>query len=324
MCAFYSNRFAKIVDGINQSIYLSKKLGLFDDIINGKEFTLKANDEEIKKILAQREFLITISDKIIREKQKKDEEFTNNIIGELIKSEKSSTTLDTALKKYKTYYNSYYNTFWLSKFDNDIVEDLETAFLGSVDKINLYDIKNSGLETALATFADEENNKKSKNVNWGYIDESSNIHNSIENGKDKILLGFDLKDFNMPVKLHCGIDLVQKAMGEYTPSQSDNPVIPVYQGNDDAIISDKFYTTQVLAKLTKRQKTDLRNTLKKMKHSDIRYKFLSHINWMCLPTRKPEHLAKQPHRIVDLYTGKYLDANLLNLSSTFHSNSGNR
>lgn len=300
MNAFYSNRLSKSIYNFNSSIYVADKLNMFKCLAENKPFKIDASNNEIRKILAQKIFLEEIARRIIIEKQMKHDRFTSDKIGEIIKKEENSDVLNKSFATYEEIYNKYYNNNnILSKFGNDMKEDLETAFLGAVDEKNLYDMKDSAMEIALLIFLEEEKKKKGKKFNWGYIPEEGKI-NSIEGNKSRILFGFDLEGFNTPVKLHASKKIAERVCDCIRKGRKR--IIPVYSGDGDTTVIGIHLTTQVLAKMTKFQKGYLKDILKKLPEDDFRKKFLEHLYFMTYPNRKNEK-----RKFVDLETGKYFN-----------------
>ena len=165
---------------------------------------------------------------------------------------------------------------------------------------NLYEVKDMSAQALMVSLIDSD-----KNVNWGYIPEKDEKgRNSIQRGSKYVLIGFDLKGYNMPIKLHFEKDRIEKFLDGYT----NNTAIPIYEGNEDVEINDEFLTTQVLMKLSKKQRAGIKSALKNMSPDDERYKYISHLNWMMLPNRYPEHLkengTRKPKAKIDIKTGK--------------------
>lgn len=295
--AFYSNRLAKAIEDFNDQIYFLEKLGIFEKLSKGEEPEFDFSDSEIKELMAKKIFLERIAIKIIKEKREKKEEFTDTRIGHLIKNEKSSNVLDRSLNFYEKEYNQYGEP----GLKRDMKEDLELVMLMAMDKTNLYAMKDQAIESALIILSEEGKKRK---INWGYVQDIINGENSIERKNRNIIIGIDLKGFNMPIKLHCERVLIERFFSLYNGTKD----VPVYEGENDMKIGNEIMTTQIVSKLTKYQREMLKGKLENLSKIDSRYKYLTHINWMMLPNRVPKHIAgedgKKPERYVNIKTGK--------------------
>lgn len=302
--AFYVNRLVKKLEEYNLNFYLGRKLDIYNKIMNNEPFNINLSDEEIKYIVLQKDFLKDKAQDIISEVTKKYEKDDSKDEGDFIISKekiKNSDKFRENVEKYKKEYEKLYNKIYLPSFENNFEKDLITNSLLNVDMYNLYEVKDMSAQALMVSLIDND-----KNVNWGYIPEKDEKgRNSIQKGSKYVLIGFDLKGYNMPIKLHFERDRIEKFLDGYTNSTA----IPVYEGNEDVEINDEFLTTQVLMKLSKKQRAEIKSSLKNMSPDDERYKYISHLNWMMLPNRYPEHLKKadgtrQPKVKIDIKTGK--------------------
>lgn len=297
--AFYVNRLVKVLEEYNWNLYFAKKMDIYTKIINNEPININLTDEEIRHVILQKEFLkeksqILIKD-IIKNYEKEKIEDTSITKQSII----SSKRFQNIKEQYKEKYEELYNKIYLPNFKNDFVEDLITSVMLETDMYNLYEVKNMSIQAIMMFLID-----KDKEINWGYIPEEENGKNSIERGNKYILIGFDLKGYNMPIKLHVEKDKIEKFLSNYTNST----IIPMYEGNEDMEINDKFLTTQVLMKLSKSQRAKLKSTIQTMSPDDERYKYIEHLNWMMFPKRYPNYLKQKdgtikPKKKIDLQSG---------------------
>lgn len=297
MTSFYSNRLEKEILNYNESMYIANKMGIIDEIYEKGECKLEVTDENLRELLAQLSFLMEIGNKVIQESYRKYNVYCGDNKVELDLS--NNKVRRKLIELYGQDYNELYKNLFLKKYDSDFEEDLDIATILELDTLNLYSVKDFAMESLMVILTD-----KGKNMNWGYIPENKNGKNSIQNKEKFVLIGIDMKGFNMPIKLHFERERLEIFLENYTGDAK----LPVYEGNDDMEVTwNGFITTQVYMPLTKEQRKDLKKV--EMRKSDYRYRFLEHIKWMMLPNRYPEHLCdnqgnKMPRRYIDISTGR--------------------
>lgn len=299
MTSFYDNRLAKEVMNFNEGLYIANKIGITKEIFENGKYELKVTDEELREIVAQLGFLTEIASEITKESANKSYANCNNDKVEPRLGE--NKTRKKAIEEYEKDYNELYKNFFLPQFYNDFEMDLNIATILEIDKYNLYAAKDFAMESLMVILTDKN---KSDNLNWGYIEENNNGKNSIQNNDKFVLIGMDMKGYNMPIKLHFEKEKLETFLKNYVKDTK----IPVYEGNDDMQIPWKgFMTTQVYMPLTKDQRKQLKET--ELPKLDYRYHFLEHIKWMMFPNRYPDYLCdnqgnKKKKRHVDIKTGR--------------------
>lgn len=299
MTSFYDNRLTKEVMNFNEGLYIANKIGMTKEIFEKGEYELNVTDEGLREIIAQLGFLTEIANEITKESAHKSYVYCNEDKVEPKLSD--NKTRKKAIEEYKKDYNELYKNFFLTQFYNDFEMDLDIATILEIDRYNLYSAKDFAMESLMVILADK---KKSNNINWGYIPENNNGKNSIQNKDKFVLIGMDMKGYNMPIKLHFEKEKLETFLINYTKSTE----LPVYEGNEDMQIPWKgFMTTQVYMPLTKDQRKQLKET--ELPKLDYRYHFLEHIKWMMFPNRYPDYLCdhqgnKKKKRYVDVKSGK--------------------
>ena len=300
MASFYSNRLEKELLKYNESMYIANKLGLIDEIYEKGEYKLEVTDEELREFLAQLSFLMGIGKKVIEESSKNYNVYSGDNKAELDLSDNNKLRRKS-IELYEKDYNELYKKVFLKQYNNNFIEDLDTATILEIDRFNLYSAKDFAMESLMVMLIDKG---KNININWGYIPECENGKNSIENKKKFVLIGIDMKGFNMPIKLHFDREKLKTFLKNYTGDTK----IPVYEGNEDMEVTwNGFITTQVYTPLTKEQRKNLKKA--NVPKSDYRYRFLEHIKWMMFPNRYPNYLCdkhgnKIPKKYADLETGR--------------------
>ena len=295
LTGFYSNRLAKEAINYNQTIYIVRKLGIIEEIYQNGEYELKITDEDLREMLAQLSFLTEIGKEIEQESLKKG---SKNIVNLDLDTSK---VRNNAIELYSEDYNELYKNVFLQQYCSDFEMDLDIATILETDRHNLYSAKDAAIESLLVILMDKAQNT---NINWGYIPEYKNGKNSIANQEKFVMIGVDIKGYNMPIKLHFEREKLEKFLKNYTGQTK----LPIYEGDQDMEVPwNGYVTTQICRPITKNQRKELKD--KKISTSDYRYHFWEHIKWMMLPNRYPDYLCdkqgnKKPKRYVDVANGR--------------------
>ena len=176
------------------------------------------------------------------------------------------------------------NSFEILKI-YDKAQDLENNFaqdftfymgLESLEK-KIYGQKDSSILALLGLLYNNEN----MSANWGIIQESKK--------SDYVLIGIDLPDLNMPLRLHIKKDLVEK----FTQAHQGNKIMPIYAGKDDFIVNGRYIATHVLTPLSKDQKREIEEISTQIRETDYRHKLVKHLVFLTDMQKFPEHLQKK-------------------------------
>lgn len=299
MTAFYNNRLTKEVIGYNESLYIANKIGIIEEIFETEQYDLKVTDEELRELIAQMTFLTEISKQIIEEHKNTSNRYTHDADDKTILDMEDNEVRKRAIEIYGKDYNELYQNVFLTHLNSDFAEDLNIATILEADQYNLYLTKDFAMESLMVILMN-----KNKNINWGYIPESKNGRNSIQNKERFVLVGVDMKGYNMPIKLHFERRQLETFLTNYTKDTK----LPVYEGNEDMEIPwNGFMTTQILMPLDKEQRKQLKRL--ELPKLDYRYRFIEHIKWMMFPNRYPDYLCdhqgkKKEKRYVDIVSGR--------------------
>lgn len=262
LSAFYSNRVTKSISQLYKSFFILTRLNLLEDIYNNDNCCLEdlnISEDKLKEIMSRYDLL--------------ESEISVNIFNKINK-EDIQNNLDTKhfediyIKSYAKYFEQYEKEYPKSyRRDYEyIINDVKNI------KNCLYKIKSDSIQFLIYTAIKDEN----KNIlNWGYIKDKKG------ESQNKILLGFDIRSLNMPIKLHIKtndfLDLINNL--------NQGKVIPVYLGKDDMDAYKAKMTTQILTVLPKNKKKEL---MKITKSSC----FLEHIKSLQKPHDKSEYIKK--------------------------------
>lgn len=295
LSAFYCNRLAKCTLPYNDALYLLYKTDFLNKLYNDNNTTFNLTDEQMLTLLAQHDILETTARIYINKQiKKKRKEFSDVYLFEDLHSKEISFLLN----KYGASYTEFFKEL-LPDCKHDLLEDLEKTIDMQTTIDYAYSIKKHCLESLLMSLIDKD---KDKERNWGVILEKIDINRYNNDKNNNFLIGIDMKEFNMPIKLHCE----QKQIEEFLINYTGKPIIPIYEGNEDFLIDNTYYSTQILHKLSKEQRKLLRKASEESKPEDKNYRLINHLQWMSHPNRKPDFIRNEK-QYYNLQTDKVLD-----------------
>ena len=146
---------------------------------------------------------------------------------------------------------------------------------------NIYGQKDSSILALLDFLYNNEN----MSANWGIIQENKK--------SEYVLIGIDLPDLNMPLRLHIKKDLVEK----FIQAHQGNKIMPIYAGKDDFVVNGRYIATHVLTPLSKDQKRGIEEISTQIRETDYRLKLVKHLEFLTDMQKFPEHL--QNKRIIN-------------------------
>ena len=134
---------------------------------------------------------------------------------------------------------------------------------------------------------------KNKNIlNWGYVPEDENQDSNI------ILIGFDIKQLNMPVYVH----MIKEDVVGFLMETTGEAKLPVYQGADDMYNYNlkKRLTTQIVYPFSKEERKKLLKVTGIIK-DDRTYQ---HLRWLQQPNNPPSAKYLSGTRYYDIQSDK--------------------
>lgn len=277
LSAFYCNRLAKCSIEYNDVLYLLYKTNSLQKYIDEPNYKFDLSDDEISTILAQHQILEKPA-RIYMDKQMQNqrEEFSDVYFYEDIHTKE----ITSVLSKYGANYTINFSEL-LPEYEHDLLKDFQKSIDLQSTVTFAYSMKRHSLESLLLMLID-----KDKERNWGVVLEKIEGSTYDKDRNNNFLIGIDLKEFNMPIKLHCSKEQIEEFLVNYT----GKPIIPVYKGNDNFLINNTYYSTQILYKLSKEQRKKLRKTAEETSPDSKIYRFINHLNWMSHPNRIPEFI----------------------------------
>lgn len=293
LSAFYCNRLAKCTLIYNDILYVLYKTDTLRKIYDNPKYTLNISDEELNNILVQHQ-LFKKPAKLYMDKQAKKQrkEFSDVYFYEDI----NSAEISSVLNKYSANYQNEFSQL-LPDYQHDILKDYEKAINLQSTVNYAYSMKKHSLESLLLMLIDQNNER-----NWGIVLEKLNKSKYDKDKNNGLLIGIDMKEFNMPIKLHCGKEQIEEFLTNYT----GKALIPVYRGSYDFVLNNSYFSTQILFKLSKEQRRALHKKVEEVEPTDKIYKLINHLQWMSHPNRKPEFITG-PKLYYDLKTEQIVD-----------------
>ena len=278
--AFFTNRLCKEYITYKRAIFILKELGIVDELASTAD--IEVDLDVVKEVLGKYQFL---------QGEARDDYSARGI----------TEYSEEDAEEYKKEYDQL-----LPESQNDIVEDKKRFAIEDETLEEMYQKKNQAMDTLIISLL-----SKKANINWGYIPEVHNGRNSIQTGKRMIQLGFDLEGFNMPIRLHHGLENMRECIKGYTGKDE----IPLYQGNEDWTVKDQVgqtirLTTQVFLPTRKEDRKKIKQMAESVKEEDRVYNFLTHLNWMANRVT-PARFTRS--KVVSLDSGEITDASEISL-----------
>lgn len=293
LSAFYCNRLAKCSLSYNNSLYLLYKTDFLRKLYNDRNSKFDLTDDQMLTLLAQHNILEKTARVYINKQLKKNRKGFSDVF---LFEDLHSKEITSLLNKYGAFYSDFFAET-LPDYKHDLLEDLEKSINMQTTIDYLYSIKKHCLESLLMSLIDTD-----KERNWGIVLDRINIAKYNNDRSNNLLIGIDMKEFNMPIKFHCEQEQIEEFLINYT----GKPIIPVYEGNENFLIDNKYFSTQILHKLSKDQRKLLHKAAEESNLDDKNYKLLQHLQWMSHPNRKPDFI-KNEKQYYNLKTDKVLN-----------------
>ena len=293
---FWQNKYAKKLANINVGYFILQQM----DINNIKKVP---SNSIIQNLLIKYNFLEDSTRKIL------DSSLANNDIE--LKIKKLSKKLGYEYEKYFTDALPY--------MKHDLCTDLKQCLKLNKRIQYIYAVKNN---LAISTIADLSDNKKIKN--WGFINDSTDNYNTIQNRSRFVLIGIDYPGLNKPVKIH----VEREFLAESLLNAKSKNLIPLYEGNSDYENNFTHLTTPLVLPFEKSHRDFLRAVdLNKETHTTP---ILRHTVFLANPDKFPEHLKitdsngnkVRKKKYIDLFSGRIFvedGKNIVPESKTFFS-----
>ncbi len=307
---FWVNRFTKELEMMNKSFFITKELGLLEEIKNAKTegkmeyIRVPIDEEKLRYLYSKINFLHQVTTIIFKEFDKEKyndeiEEIREDGQKRLIKKVDINPFLEKLEKDIGEDYKKYFSQMQ-DEIENNFSEDIDDYRIMENAIHNTYMAKDLNLVAILSNLYENGYVK-----NWGII--------LGEKDSRRILLGIDFEGLNMPIRLHVDKYLVQ----DFLMSYQNNTIFPIYEGAQDFRYAGEVLSTQLLMPVCGKQKKALKNLLKAQNSN--KKNLYEHLNFLAEGTY-PEHLKiedvrkkkgktkivkrEPPRRYIDLITGE--------------------
>ena len=277
--AFWTNRFTKEVERINESLYILGRSKKIEDFVNDENNI--PSDENIREYIAEYRLVVPnfTKYKLKRKEDLKEIEFLDD-------KRFAKFSLDAS----QLFSKNDINIYGIDKLNDLIFEILK---LNNYTQL-LYDQKDMIIENML-TYISNTN----AYINAGYVIQDEEI-----SANNKALICIDLKGYNAPIMLHYHKDKLKEIIKELTGSAE----IPVYRGEKDFIEhnqnngKDGVIATNILFPLDRNQRINIIKRAGSLKKSDTNYRYVNHISWSINPKKDMPEGINESRKTIDLDT----------------------
>ena len=277
--AFWTNRFTKEVERINESLYILGRSKKIEDFVNDENNI--PSDENIREYIAEYRLVVPnfTKYKLKRKEDLKEIKFLND-------KRFAKFSLDAS----QLFSKNDINIYGIDKLNDLIFEILK---LNNYTQL-LYDQKDMIIENML-TYISNTN----AYINAGYVIQDEEI-----SANNKALICIDLKGYNAPIMLHYHKDKLKEIIKELTGSAE----IPVYRGAKDFIEhnqnngKDGVIATNILFPLDRNQRINIIKRAGSLKKSDTNYRYVNHISWSINPKKDMPEGINESRKTIDLDT----------------------
>lgn len=282
LTTFWCNRFAHEIEHMNIAFSAINSMDLWQDIIDGKK-TFNISDDALIAVIRKTNY---ISDLI-------SESYMLHHKGLMAKKlQQGSNFSGDFSKDYTNYYNHIDNqigstyTSYFSKIldgDNDFWDDVMFSSQLVELKTFAYHKKSTTLEPIVKGLLDNPHLK-----NWGIIREeildNGTFLDSINHGKAKILLGFDIEGFNRPFRFH----VIKEDIMDLLKVNGLSYIIPEYQGGKDFVVNKQLVSSSIIMPIPKRHRDTIRSNAQSGPNKDL----WEHMYYLT-NGKFPQHLMQQ-------------------------------
>lgn len=313
--AFLINRYTKELQKLNKTFFIVSELGLWSQIKsatpapNGR-ISIDIDEKELEALYRKMNFLEVALGDLMEECQadrESGEEHNitteNGTVRTFVKMQVSDR-IDDMECDIGDLYREYFGRI-LPESSNYFGRDFDNYRVLQNAIMNTYRIKDYNMITALFNAYQV----KCLSKNWGFIPEDRSVVDS-----SKILLGFDIEGFNMPIKLHIDKSLVL----DFLRANQGDTKIPIYEGDSDYTVLGQRLGTQILMPLFMKQKKALKMYEETVQ--DYNRPLIEHTKFLKDSGKYPDHLkvdkvekkgkntriirVRPPRKFIDLETGE--------------------
>lgn len=280
---FWQNKRAKELIDIYKAFSIIDHLKIYKKITEGKEINI--SDEQISNVMQKLLFLDEIA------KRQYDEV-------KLLPYEKQNIALTDETENFIDDYEIKYKMLF-DKLTPENENDMETDFINEyqsyVISSNAYQGKTNMAFSMIMKLLDNKTIK-----NWGIIEDVN------KNDDGRILIGFDLEGFNMPVRLHVDKNKLLRMIYNF----KKDTLLPIYQGQYD--FSDRLWImkSHLLYKVDKDYKKGLRVKSQEYADEGRKGRAISHLLYIADNKKIPPHFRERvPNSNSTAQVKRFVDIN---------------
>ena len=250
---FWLNRFTKEVEYINKTFFIVKNVGALKSIRDtepigkNKYIDPSINKEKLKGLYLKMNFLHEVTNMILYKfNNQEGETIVEEIPGtdkkRLVKRIDAEPVLEKLERDIGKEYTEYFKQVQPSE-ENSLIEDIEDYRIMENAVHNTYRAKDKNIIAILSNLYETGFAK-----NWGIIKESGYKKSRM------VLLGIDVGDLNMPLRIHVEKLLVK----DFLKGAQGNTLIPIYDGEKDLELYGEYIRTPLLMPVFEKQKSALK------------------------------------------------------------------
>ncbi len=278
LSAFYTNRFEKVYESLQDGMYLQLKLKTFYDTVDAGEVPRKIEDADARIVLKQKRFMEMLS----RDKMQKIKVDVNE--GKIPEDEDFLEIPKEQEKKYADVYREYFSRY-IHEDENDFAVDYSFIFWNRMHSYVLYSLKDFSIESFLYILS-----RNKTKINFGIVKENRKKVN--EYGEQQILIGVDYKELST-IMLHFPEESFHEFLEEAFPDKN----FPEYLGNEDFYFRGNPIKTYVAYKYTKAEKQKIKILYDTMDKKSELYPYIRHLYWNIHPAKNPLNNKKKNSEI---------------------------
>ena len=254
LSSFYINKYTKFLQSFETGLYVLSENYSLDDLLEAEDPATVIPDLSKKILIKQKKILTAHSDDIL------DNAYSKANSKENVEKSGNMFNMNINLTQYKAEKDEFKSMFGYRK-DDEYYKRVSNIFQIRNLTRNEYKLKDYSMLANLSIILNSRSVE-----NWGLI---SDDRNGYDLNSDYILLGLDIRNLNMPLRLHMPSDMFKDFVREYM--QTD--LVPLYEGHDDFVqaftgMTSRRLSTPLLYKPTPEGKKYLKTQAEDVKKRD--------------------------------------------------------
>ena len=280
---FWQNKRAKELIDIYKAFSIIDNLKIYSKIVEGEEINI--SDEQISNIMQKLLFLDEIA------KRQYDEV-------KLLPYQQQNIALTDKTEKFINDYEIKYKMLFdklIPESENDMETDFINEYQSYVISSNAYQEKTNMTFSMIMKLLDNKTIK-----NWGFIEDAK------KKDDERLLIGFDLEGFNMPVRLHVERDKLLRMMHNF----KKDTILPLYQGQYDFSDGLWIMKSHILYNVDKDYKKELKAKSQEYADEGRNGRAISHLLFIADNKKIPPHFReKVPNSNSTAQVKRFVDIN---------------